>query len=72
VTCAANTLTVTTAQAFTGTNDYAITSTVTAGIVTTTPTSSTAFTISALDNAGAAINLCTAIGRVDFIAIGWQ
>lgn len=72
VTCATNTLTVTMAQAMTGTNDYAITATVTAGIVTTTPSSTTAFTISALDNAGAAINLCTAVGRADFIAIGWQ
>lgn len=73
VTCATNTLTVTMAQAMTGTNDYAIVANVTGGIVTTTPTSSTVFTISAVDGATpSTINLCTAAGRADFIAIGWQ
>lgn len=73
VTCATNTLTVTMAQAMTGTNDYAIVANVTGGIVTTTPTSSTVFTISAVDGATpSTINLCTAVGRADFMVIGWQ
>lgn len=71
VTCAANTLTVTMAQAMASSN-YAIIANVTSGLVNSTISSSTVFTVSALDNAGAAINLCTAVGRFDFLVIGNQ